>query len=127
MYNEKKEILMIFRRGKWDLPKGKLDEGESIEQAALREVEEETGLKGVKPGKKITVTYHTYDEFGKHILKESHWFKMTTNSDQKLIPQTKEDITDIRWVDPDSLSEYLNNTFQTIKEVLQSDHLLIAK
>lgn len=116
--NEKKQILMIFRRGKWDLPKGKLDKGETLEQAALREVAEETGLKNVKPGKKITVTYHTYNEFGKHILKESHWYKMTADSSQKFIPQTQEDITEIRWVDQKDLGKYFKNTFSTIKEVL---------
>ena len=116
--NEKKQILMIFRRGKWDLPKGKVDEGETIEQASVREVEEETGLKHVKLGKKKTVTYHTYNEFGKHILKESHWYKMTADSGQKLIPQTQEDITEIKWVEKEDMGKYLQNTFATIKEVL---------
>lgn len=116
--NEKKEILMIFRRGKWDLPKGKVDKGETIEQAAVREVEEETGLQKVKMGKKISTTYHTYNEFGKHILKESQWFKMTADSSQKLTPQTQEDITQIKWVAKGDMDRYMNNTFATIKEVL---------
>ena len=116
--NENGEVLLIFRRGKWDLPKGKLDKNETPEQCALREVEEETGLSGLKLGKKLTTTYHTYNEFGKHIIKESIWFKMKGNSKQELIPQTDEDITDIRWVSKTDLGDYLTNTFATIKEVL---------
>src|ERR1044071_5972343 len=76
--NDKDEILIIFRRGKWDLPKGKLDEGEKLEDCAIREVEEETGLKNVKLYSPLTVTFHTYHEGTKFILKESHWFMMGT-------------------------------------------------
>lgn len=119
--NANKDVLMIFRRGKWDLPKGKIDEGETLEQCALREVEEETGLTGIELGEKITTTYHTYIEFGKHILKESHWYKMKCNTDQKLVPQTEEHITDIKWVKHPDLKKYTSKTFQTIVEVL--DHL----
>ena len=116
--NEKKEVLLIFRRGKWDLPKGKLDKGETLEECALREVREETGLADLTLGKELTTTYHTYTEFGKHILKLSHWYRMESHSKHKLIPQTEEDITDIRWVKKAGLSEYLSNTFPTIIEVL---------
>lgn len=118
--NDKKEILMIFRRGKWDLPKGKIDEGESLEQCAVREVEEETGLKKLNLGKKITVTYHTYTEYGKHILKESHWYAMSVTGKQEITPQTEEDITEIEWVKPKELKEKLTNTFPLIIEVLNS-------
>lgn len=116
--NTNEDILMIFRRGKWDLPKGKLDEGETLEQCAVREVEEETGLTGIELGEKITTTYHTYKQFGKHILKESHWYKMRCSKDQKLVPQTEEDITDIKWVNRSNLKKYTSNTYQTILEVL---------
>ena len=83
-----------------------------------REVEEETGLTGIELGEKITTTYHTYTEFGKHILKESHWYKMKCNTDQKLVPQTEEHITDIKWVKQADLKKYTSKTFQTIVEVL---------
>ena len=116
--NTNKDILMILRRGKWDLPKGKIDEGETLEQCALREVEEETGLTGIELGEKITTTYHTYTEFGKHILKESHWYKMNCNTDQKLVPQTEEHITDIKWVKRSDIKKYTSKTYQTIIEVL---------
>jgi 8-oxo-dGTP pyrophosphatase MutT (NUDIX family) len=118
--NENKEVLMILRRGKWDLPKGKLDNVETIEACALREVQEETGLKNIDLGDKITITYHTYNEFGKHILKESHWFHMKGKSEEKLVAQTEEDITDIRWIKQKDLKKYTQNTFATIIEVLGS-------
>jgi 8-oxo-dGTP pyrophosphatase MutT (NUDIX family) len=117
VFNTNEDILMIFRRGKWDLPKGKLDEGETLEQCAVREVGEETGLTGIESGDKIITTYHTYNQFGKNILKQSHWYKMKSNNDQKLIPQTEEDITDIKWVKKADLKKYTSNTYQTILEV----------
>ncbi|MBI3717930.1 MAG: NUDIX domain-containing protein [Sphingobacteriales bacterium] len=118
--NEKHEWLLIFRRGKWDLPKGKLDKGETIEQCAIREVQEETGLQTIKLKDKITVTYHTYDEYGKHILKESHWYKMKASSKEEIIPQTTEDILEINWVKKDQLEKYLQNTYPSIAEVLKA-------
>ena len=116
--NERREVLLILRRGKWDLPKGKLNKGETIERCAIREVEEETGLSDLKLGNKLSITYHTYDDFGKHVLKASHWFKMTCSSKQKLTPQSEEQITEVKWVKKDDLQKYLSNTFSTIKEVL---------
>lgn len=116
--NEKKDILLIFRRGKWDLPKGKIDKGESLEQCAIREVEEETGLKGVKLIKPLTITYHTYHEGARYILKESHWFAMKSSGKQELIPQTEEDILEIKWVKPAELDQYLENTYPSVAEVL---------
>ena len=116
--NKNKEVLMIFRRGKWDLPKGKLDKGETLEQCAVREVQEETGITNIELKEKLAETYHVYKEFGKHILKESHWYKMLCNTEQKLVPQTEEDITDIKWVKRSDLKNYTSNTYQTILEVL---------
>lgn len=118
--NEKGEWLLIFRRGKWDLPKGKLDDGETIEQCAVREVQEETGLQTVKLKDKITITYHTYDEYGKHILKESHWYKMKASSKENIVPQTTEDILEINWAKKDQLEKYLQNTYPSIAEVLKA-------
>ncbi len=117
--NEKEELLLIFRRGKWDLPKGKLDKGETIEQCALREVMEETGLKEVELKKALTITYHTYDEFGKHILKDSHWYQMKITGQQKLTPQTEEDISEIKWIKKKDLKNFLNNAFPSIRDVLE--------
>ena len=116
--NEKGEFLLIHRRGKWDLPKGKLEKGESIEACAVREVEEETGLQNLELKELITVTYHTYDEFGKHILKDSHWYRMKVSGKQVLTPQTEEDILEVKWVKKKDLAKYLPETFPSIKDVL---------
>jgi 8-oxo-dGTP pyrophosphatase MutT (NUDIX family) len=118
--NNEEKILMIFRRGKWDLPKGKLDKGEKIEDCAIREVEEETGLKNVKLHSPLLVTYHTYHEGTKFVLKESHWFSMTITGEQKLIPQTEEDIFDIKWIDQGDVNSYLPKSFPLISDVIEA-------
>ena len=117
--NEKREVLMIFRRGKWDLPKGKLEVGETIEACAVREVEEETGLDNLKLEGFLCMTYHTYNDFGKHILKPSHWYKMTCSSRQVLTPQTEEDIAELKWVKQADLKNYLDESFPSIRDVLR--------
>lgn len=111
------ESLMIFRRGFWDLPKGKLDKGEKTNDAAIREVMEETGLKNLKMEKFLVTTYHTYHEGTKFILKESHWYLMTASGEQDLVPQTEEDITDIRWVKDADMDEYLEGAYPLIRDV----------
>lgn len=116
--NEKNEWLLIFRRGKWDLPKGKLDAGEKLSECALREVTEETGLQQIKLQKQLTTTWHTYHEGTRFILKESHWFRMKVKGDQHLVPQTEEDISEIRWVKPSGLEEYLPHCYASVRDVL---------
>ncbi len=118
--NKSGEILLIFRRGKWDLPKGKIDEGETLEECAIREVQEETGIQKLKIVSKINITYHTYIEFGKHILKESHWYLMNAIEEEEFIPQVEEDITEIHWVKKEDVKNYFTNTFPTIVSVLQN-------
>ncbi len=117
--NEKKEWLMIFRRGKWDLPKGKLDKNEDLQACALRELEEETGLKGAKIEKPLMITYHTYHEGARFILKESHWYLMKAKSGQDLIPQAEEDITEIKWVGKNELEKYKMKSYPAIRDVLK--------
>jgi len=116
--NDVGEILMIFRRGKWDMPKGKLDKGETIESCAVREVEEETGIQHTKLVSPFLTTYHVYDEFGKHILKESHWFHMSSPGKQKLVPQTEEQITAIEWTDEKRREALLKESYPLITDVL---------
>jgi len=118
--NDEDEILMIFRRGKWDLPKGKLDENEKIENCALREVEEETGLKNITLGEPLVITYHTYHEGTKHILKESHWFTMSVASHQPLTPQTEEDILDTKWIEQNEICGYVPKAFPLIADIMES-------
>lgn len=119
--NEKQEILMIFRRGKWDLPKGKLDDGETIEACAVREVMEETGLTKLDLGPLITITHHTYFDtwLKEEVMKETYWFQMYADTNQSLIPQTEEDIETIEWVSPANLVDKLSNSYDTIVEVVR--------
>ena len=118
--NESGELLLIFRRGKWDMPKGKLDKGEKLEDCAVREVEEETGLKNVELIAPLAVTHHTYHEGSRHILKESNWFNMKADGNQELVPQTDEDIHDIKWVKPGALGPYLKNAYPLIADILNN-------
>lgn len=117
--NEKKEMLMIFRRGKWDLPKGKLDKGEKLEDCAVREVEEETGLQKIKLLSPLLITYHTYHEGTKFILKESHWYNMKISGEQKLVPQTEEDIHEIKWVTAKEAEKFFPECFPSVIDVIK--------
>jgi len=117
--NEKKEILFIYRLDKWDLPKGKVEKGENFEECAIREVEEETGVTNLELINKIGETYHTYNAFGKHFLKISHWYYMTCLKVQNLVPQTEENITAIKWVKTKDIKEPMTNTYPSIKDILK--------
>lgn len=117
--NEYKEILFIHRLGKWDLPKGKIEKKESPESSALREVEEETGIGQLTLKKKIGDTYHVYDEFGKHFLKQTHWFYMTCEGRQQPVAQESENITKVKWVKTMNIKEPVSDTYPSIKDILQ--------
>ncbi|MBE7178306.1 MAG: NUDIX domain-containing protein [Mucilaginibacter polytrichastri] len=117
--NEKGEYLLIFRRGKWDLPKGKIDDGEKKKNAAIREVEEECGIKVKKLGDKIGKTYHIYMYKNDLVLKKTHWYNMTSAS-KKLVPQLDEDITEAIWLAPENFAQVLTNTYPLIREILES-------
>jgi 8-oxo-dGTP pyrophosphatase MutT (NUDIX family) len=118
--NERSEVLFIFRRGKWDLPKGKLDRGETLEQCAIREVGEETGVRQLNLIRFLLITEHEYVERGKKILKETHWWLMKTGGSQILIPQTEEDIAEIKWIGSENFNLVLQNTYPAIVDVLKS-------
>jgi len=117
--NEEGKILFQYRRGKWDLPKGKLEEGETIEECAVREVEEETGLQNIQQGELVGVTNHSYIEKGADIDKETHWFAMKVFGLQTLIPQVEEDILELRWVAENELNNYLSDTYDNIVEIVE--------
>ncbi len=114
------ETLFIFRKGKWDFPKGKIDKGETLEDAALREVEEECGIKDLKLISYNTKTYHVYFDNGLPILKETYWYNMTSHQDENLKPQIEEDITELKWVKRENFNEILNNTYPSIKEIISA-------
>ncbi|WP_341835447.1 NUDIX domain-containing protein [Chitinophaga pollutisoli] len=116
--NEAGDILLMFRRGKWDLPKGKQDDGETLEACALREVQEETGLKNVTLGRLITETFHYYSLKDKHILKHSYWYRMHFFGTELTIPQIEEDIMDIQWIKPEHIAKYMPYSYQNIVDVL---------
>lgn len=115
VYNSINEVLFIYRNNKWDLPKGKTEHNESIEETAIREVEEETGVNGLKITKPLPTTYHIFKRNGKHKIKVTYWFEMTTNFDGKLYPQEKEGITKVKWLDDKSSQKALENSYANIK------------
>lgn len=117
--NGEGKVLMILRHGIWDLPKGKQEPGESIEECALREVEEETGLSGLKLGKLICITRHTYKVFGVPCLKSTWWFDMSYAGNDTPVPQEEEDITRVEWIGPESLPGCLETTYPSIREVFE--------
>lgn len=118
VFNEKEEMLFIFRRGKWDLPKGKLDPGETLSECALREVQEETGVSGLQLQKELQVTYHTYHQDKEFFLKETSWYRMVAAGQTNLTAQTEEDILEAKWIGRNDLDPVLRNTHQAIKDVL---------
>ncbi len=117
--NENDDVLMIYRRGKWDLPKGKCDDGESIDECAIREVSEETGLEKLKLGDKICDTYHVYAQKGQKLLKCTTWYNMTGTSKEQPIPQEEENIEEVRWVPEDELAPLVYRSYEAIREVMQ--------
>lgn len=119
VYNEKGELLLIFRQGKWDLPKGKVDKGETAEEGAVREVEEECGIEKLILGEPIQKTYHTYFLDQQRVLKTTHWFKMTAVNYESMKPQLEENITDLQWFDPKTLDIEELNTYTSIRELLR--------
>jgi 8-oxo-dGTP pyrophosphatase MutT (NUDIX family) len=119
VFNEADELLLIFRRGKWDLPKGKINKGEHIADGAIREVIEETGIRIESIEKEPQLTYHAFRLEGKNCLKETSWFKM------KAIPrqnnptaQTEEDIEEVRWVKKSDLRKYKDLCYPLIWDLL---------
>ncbi len=121
--NSRDELLFIFRRGKWDLPKGKLENGEDIQEGAIREVKEECGLNSVQVIEQLCSSYHVYEMDDKNVLKETTWFLMKTNQNQ-LVPQKEEDITRAEWFSKDRLQVIYDNTWSSIKELIFNSGLV---
>ena len=118
VYNDNGEILFIYRNDKWDLPKGRVDRRESIEAAALREVEEETGVRDLKIVKPLETTYHIFKRNGRHRIKITYWFEMHTSYKGKLVPEATEGITNVAWLNSKETQKALENSYANIKELM---------
>lgn len=117
--NENNEVLLIHRKGKWDLPKGKIELNESIKAGAEREVEEETGVKIAEVADKPVVTYHAYKLKGKNCLKQTEWYEMTAQPGQhQLTPQADEGIDEVRWVKRADLPSYFPLCYRMVADLL---------
>jgi len=120
VFNERDELLMIHRKGKWDLAKGKVEAGEKIVDGAMREVEEETGVHIESVAKQPIVTYHAYILKEKKCLKETSWFEMKAKPGQdKLVPQTEEQIDEVRWVKKGDLPDYEEGSYPMIWDLIK--------
>lgn len=126
VFNQQNQALMIFRRGYWDLPKGKIDDRETPSQAALREVQEETGLARLTLGPHLLDTWHTYEQGGKRILKTTHWFLMKTDQ-LSLIPQQVEDIEQAVWRDIEAFLKQSEKVYGNILDVLSKTKLVMEE
>lgn len=115
------EILFIRRLGKWDLPKGKMEKGESREESAIREIEEETGLSDVELVRFINTTFHIYVERnGDKVLKCTHWFEMNFSGEDTSKPQIEEGITEVAWKNTSQIEhEVFPSTFKNIKLIIK--------
>jgi ADP-ribose pyrophosphatase YjhB (NUDIX family) len=115
--NSQSEYLFIFRRGKWDLPKGKLDEGEDFETAAIREVQEECGITHIELGDLYHLSYHIYEENNDWVLKQTNWYLMKSE-EKNLIPQLEEGITQTAWLPTSQFEKVRENTYASIDEII---------
>jgi len=119
------EILFIRRLEKWDLPKGKIEDGETIAEAALREVEEECGISNLQIAKQLQSTFHIYrspylPESNNWVWKETYWFEMIYSGSEIPQPQIEEDITEIQWFPEERLDEVRQETYGNLKELLST-------
>ncbi|MEO0059500.1 MAG: hypothetical protein RLZZ312_1147 [Bacteroidota bacterium] len=120
VYNKKNEVLFIFRNGKWDLPKGGIEKNESSDQAALREVTEETGVNDLVILDKLQKTYHIFKRSGRYKLKITTWFEMRSSFEGKLVGQADEGIEKVAWLNPEEVKEALKNSYENIKLLFQN-------
>lgn len=118
VFNKKSDILMIYRHGRWDLPKGKKNSLEKNRDTASREVMEETGIRKLKINKKLQVTYHFYRRNRKLIIKKTHWYLMQAKRAQEFVPAESEGISKVKWIPLENIKKKKKNTFRSVMEVL---------
>ncbi|MDY8134227.1 NUDIX hydrolase [Aquimarina sp. 2201CG5-10] len=123
VYNANKEILFIHRNGKWDLPKGKAEKKEDMETAALREVEEETGVNGLEITKFLYKSFHVFKRSGEFRLKVTYWFEMKTDFNGKLVPQKEEGIMKVKWKGKRKAKKALQDSYANIRQLFSLDYL----
>ena len=123
VYNAKKEILFIHRNGKWDLPKGKIEKGESPQEGAIRETEEETGVKNLEIRGFIAQTYHVFKRNDKFKLKITYWYEMYTDYTGDLVPQTNEGIKKAKWKNFAKSQKALTESYENIKLLFPKEYL----
>ena len=121
--NDKDEILFIYRKKRWDLPKGKTEKNETIESSAIREVEEETGVEGLKVTKFLQKTYHIFKRKGRYRLKVTHWYEMRTSYEGELRTETKEGIEKAKWKDLKKSQKALQKSYANIKLLFSEKYL----
>jgi len=118
VFNKQGDILFIYRNNKWDLPKGKVEGSETIENTAMREVKEETGVNGLEIVKPLETTYHIFKRNGRHKIKITYWFEMETSFNGILYPQTGEGITKVEWLSSVKIPKALENSYTNIKSLI---------
>lgn len=117
--NDENEILFIYRGNKWDLPKGRIERGESVKETAIREVEEECGIRNISITNFLLNTYHLFVQDNEYRLKETYWYLMKSDYKGKLTPQLEEGITKVEFRNEDKVKEALADTYANIKLVHQ--------
>jgi len=123
VFNSKKEILFIRRNSKWDLPKGKVEKGESYEAAAIRETMEETGVKDLQVKRFLKKTYHVFKRNDKFKLKVTYWYEMYTAYDGELIPEANEGIKKVKWKNFEKTQKALQDSYENIKLLFPKEYL----
>ena len=123
VFNGRKKVLFIKRNDKWDLPKGGIERGESPKEAAIREVEEETGVRDLEVKRFIAKTYHVFKRNDKFKLKITYWYEMYTDFAGKLTPQLNEDITKVKWKNFGKSQEALQKSYENIKLLFPKEYL----
>lgn len=124
VFNQKGEVLFIFRNGKWDLPKGGKEKKEKMKLTAMREVEEETGVNQLTIRKKLQKTYHIFKRNGIYKLKITQWYEMDTDYEGIPVGQQEEGIEKVAWLNPEQIKDALKNSYENIKLLFEEDKLL---